>query len=350
MQTYRELIHLVQAKFNGPSAVSLRLCVRWFEPGFVETFRTAERGFRELDRIDGAVRETHRRLHRALEARSEAQERERIQAEKDLEMVRIRHRHAVAARPVSRWLRQRLGQTVGGLAASGLNRLWSGGTARELKTEIRRLRKRLSRLRTEIAEGNRETFAEFEAEVAGICLELIEHDRMFLQHLYHRFGLEVESIVFTVASGRILDMLADAGEAGRQARAALGLDPLGCGADAPCSAEEIRSHIREDPDLVAYVGLGPEAVLEGTLEAFVRIKLLTGRVTLPGYDRNWVAHLPPPGEFGRAQAVYGHFPHQLSWLKRPLPGMQVAANGLVTFDDAPEEARSAAPAAAAAAR
>jgi len=334
MQTYRELIHVVQAKFNGPSAVSLRLCVRWFEPDFVETFGTAERGFRELDRIDGSVRDTHRRLHRALETRTDALQRERIQVEKDLEMVRIRHKHAVAARPASRWLRRRLGQTAGGLVAALLNRVWSGGEARRLKADKADLRKRLGALRTEIAEADRETFAEFEAEVAGVCLELIEHDRMFLQHLYHRFGLEVESIVFTVASGRILDLIADDTAAGEEARQSLGLDGVGCAGTAPCTAEEIRAHIRSDPDLVAHVGLGPEAVLEGTLEAFARVKLLTGAAKLPGYDRNWVAHLPPPGEFGRAQAEYHHFAHQLGWLKKPLPGMTVAGNGLVTFDDA----------------
>jgi len=103
--------------------------------------------------------------------------------------------------------------------------------------------------------------------------------------------------------------------------------------DAECTGEEIRVHIRADPELTAHVGLGPEAVLEGTLEAYLRIKLLTGAIALPGYDRNWVAHLPPPGEFGRAQAEYGHFPHQLGWLRCPLPGMEVAANGLVTFAD-----------------
>ena len=333
MQTYRELIHTVQTKFNGPSAVTLRLCVRWFEPDFVETFRTAERGFRDLDRIDGAVRDTHRRLHRALETRTEALERDRIQAEKDLEMIRIRHKHAVAARPASLWLRRRLGQVFGGLAASALNAVWSDGEARALKREKKALRSRLGKLRTEIAEAGRETFAEFEAEVAGVCLELIEHDRMFLQHLYHRFGLEVESIVFTVASGRVLDLIADDTAAGREARATLGLDDLGCRAEAACTGEGLRAHIRTDTDLVTYVGLGPEAVLEGTLEAFLRVKLLTGTVEVPGYDRSWVAHLPPPGEFGRAQAEYGHFPHQLSWLRRPVPGMEVAGNGLVTLTD-----------------
>ena len=347
MSTYRELIHLVQTRFNGPSAVSLRLCVRWFEPDFVETFRTAERGFRDLDRIDSGVRATHRRLHRALEARSEALERERIQAEKDLEMVRIRHKHAVAARPASRWLRRRLGQAVGGLVAGLVNALWSGGEARPLKAEKRVLRRRLGELRGEIAEAGREIFAEHEAEVAGICLELIEHDRMFLQHLYHRFGLEVESIVFTVASGRILDLIAAPDEVGQSARASLGLDGLGCTPEAPCTGEGLRAHIRADPELTAHVGLGPEAVLEGTLEAWLRVKLLTGAIELAGHDRNWVAHLPPPGEFGRAQAEYGHFPHQLGWLRSPLPGMSVAANGLVTIDTPQGRAQDAAAARAA---
>jgi len=258
MQTYRELIHLVQTKFNGPSAVSLRLCVRWFEPDFVETFRTAERGFRELDRIDSAVRATHRRIHRALEERTETMQRERIHTEKDLEMIRIRHKHAVAARPASRWLRRRMGQVLGGLLAGLLNGIWSGGEARRLKARKRTLRKRLATLRGDIAAANRTIFAEFEAEVAGVCLELIEHDRMFLQHLYHRFGLEVESIVFTVASGRILDLIADETNEAGEARRLLELDDLVCEGE-PCTGERIRAHIRTDPELLAHVGLGPEA-------------------------------------------------------------------------------------------
>ncbi|MEM1343276.1 MAG: hypothetical protein AAGI34_01700 [Pseudomonadota bacterium] len=332
MQTYRELIYLVQTKVNGPSAVSLRLCVRWFEPGFTATFRTAERGFRDLDRIDEAVRGVHRLIHSEMEVRTDALERERILVEKDFEMVRIRRKHAVAERPASRWLRRRLGQALGGLVAALLNQFWSSREARRLGAEKKRLRRRLGELRTEIAEISREIFAAHEAEVVGVCLELIEHDRMFLQHLYHRFGLEVESIIFTVASGRILDLIAADTPQGQEARAVLG---LGCGEH--CTAEGIREQIRSDPTLVEYVGLAPEAVLEGTLEAYARVKLLTGEIALQGYEHNWIAHLPPPGEFGRAQAEYNHFSHQLGWLKKALPGMRVAPSGLVEVEGPPAE-------------
>ena len=340
MQTYRELIHLVQTKFNGPSAVCLRIAVRYFERDFVETFRTAERGFRELDRLDDQVRETHRSIHAELKATTDPLERERILAEKAHEMIRIRRKHAIAAQPVALWLRRRLGQWMGSMAAGVVNSLWSSSKARELKREKRTLRARLVELRTEIAEAHRRIFSAHEAEVAGVCLELIEHDRMFLSHLYHRFGLEVESLSFTVASGRVLELVAEDTEGGRQARNDLGLAGSACDVSPDCTAEGLREQIRRDPVLVTYVGLGPEAVLEGTLEAYIRVKLLLGEITLPGYSPHWIAHLPPPGEFGRAQAEYMHFSHQLGWLKRPLPGMEVEANGLVTLA---EERAGAAP-------
>ncbi len=337
MQTYRELIHLVQTKFNGPSAVCLRIAVRHFERDFIDTFRTAERGFRDLDRIDDTVRAVHRNIHEEMKARTDPLERERILAEKDNEMVRIRRKHAIAKRPVSMWLRRRLGQFFGSIAASLLNMIWSSAEARDLKRERRRLRTRLGELRTEIAEQHREIFSEHEAEVAGVCLELIEHDRMFLSHLYHRFGLEVESLKFTVASGRVLELIAADTPAGAQARRALGMDAIAC-ADEPCTADILREKIRADADLNEYVGLGPEAVLEGTLEAYLRIKILLGRVRIPGFNAHWIAHLPPPGEFGRAQIEHGHLAHQLAWLKKPLPGMEIQANGLVVIDSAPAEA------------
>ena len=332
METYRTLIHLVQAKFNGPSAVSLRVVVRFFEPSFVETFRTAERGFRELDRIDDRVREVHRRLHGDLKARTDPLERERIQAEKDHEMVRIRRKHAIAGRPVSLWLRRRFGQVFGGFAASLLNALWSSGEARRLRRELRAIRARLDALRTDIAEQRRDIFAAHEAEVVGVCLELIEHDRMFLSHLFHRFGLEVESVNFTVASGRVLELLAADTEAGARARAALGLEGLVCDGPERCEVEAIRERIRSDPVLIEYVGLAPLAVLEGTLEAYLRIGILLGTVRLPDYTANWVTHLPPPAEFGRAQREYTHFAHQLGWLKKLPPGLRVLDNGLVEID------------------
>ncbi|GMG81588.1 hypothetical protein LNKW23_08010 [Paralimibaculum aggregatum] len=343
MQTYRELIHLVQTKFNGPSAVCLRIAVRYFEQEFVETFRTAERGFRELDRLDDKVRATHRSIHDELKTNTDPLERERIAAEKDHEMIRIRRKHAIAAQPVSLWLRRRLGQFLGSLVAPVVNLAWSSLGARELKREKRKLRARLYELRTAIAEEHRRIFSEHEAEVAGVCLELIEHDRMFLSHLYHRFGLEVESLKFTVASGRVLELVAADNEAGARARRELGLDGSGCGETLICDAEALREQVRLDPELQTYVGLGPEAVLEGTFEAYLRIKLLLGTITLPGYSPHWIAHLPPPGEFGRAQLEYQHFAHQLGWLKRPLPGMEVHTNGLVSLGELPEGEPATAP-------
>ena len=98
MRTYRELIATVQATFNGPSALSLRLAVRFFEPGFVTTFRTAEAGFRDLDRLDEELRALHREVHEAMERRTGADEAERERVERELEMVRLKVRHRAAAR------------------------------------------------------------------------------------------------------------------------------------------------------------------------------------------------------------------------------------------------------------
>lgn len=332
MRTYRELIYLVHTKFNGPSAVSMRLVVRYFEQSFIETFSTAEKGFRDLDRIDDRVRAVHRGIHRDLQDRTERLERDRIQAEKDYEMMRIRKKHVIANRPTSLWLRRRTGQLLGGFLSFFVNWLWSSSEAKALKAEHKRLRTRLRDLQTEIAEEERKIFSEHEAEVVGVCLELIEHDRKFLQHLYHRFGLEVDSLSFTVASGRVLELLAEGSERGERARAELNLGHL-ADPGALCDADTVRSHVRSDRDLTEYVGLGPEAVLEGTLEPYLRVKLLLGHVEIPGYSPHWVAHLPPPGEFGRAQQEYGHFAHQLAWLKKPIPGLQVLANGLVIMGE-----------------
>ena len=98
------------------------------------------------------------------------------------------------------------------------------------------------------------------------------------------------------------------------------------------NVDRVRAHIRQDADLESYVGLGPESVLEGALEPYLRIKLLLGKLDLDGYSAHWVAHLPPPSEFGRAQAEYDHFSHQLAWLKRAPHGLKVAENGLVSFE------------------
>ncbi|MGF1446270.1 MAG: hypothetical protein ACFBRM_08710 [Pikeienuella sp.] len=338
MQTYRELIQLVQTKFNGPSAVCLRITLRYFEPEFIETFRTAELGFRELDRIDDQMRATHRAIHEELKARTDPLERERIHAEKANEMARIRRKHAIAKRPVAVWLRRRLGQFFGNMVAWLVNTVWSSPEARELRRAKRAHRDRLTELRTEIAEQHREIFSLHEAEVVGLCLELIEHDKMFLGHLYHRFGLEVESLKFTVASGRVLELIAADTPEGARARTELGLDWVSCAGSPACTAETMREAIRRDPALTEYVGLGPESVLEGTLEAYLRVKLLLGTLRLPGYSPHWIAHLPPPGEFGRAQTEYQHFAHQLGWLKKALPGMDVGPNGLVSLTDDPPQA------------
>jgi hypothetical protein len=194
-----------------------------------------------------------------------------------------------------------------------------------------------------LKEANRRIFAEHHPEVIGVCLELIEHDQMFLKHLYFRFGLEMESLTFTVASGRVLQLMAEDTPAGIAARKAMHLEGLGELDDTdPLIVDWIRTQIRCDPDLDRYVGLGPESVLEGALEPYLRIKLLLGKLDLEGYSPHWVAHLPPPAEFGRAQAEYDHFSHQLAWLKRTPPGLRVADNGLVSFDaDATEELQAA---------
>ena len=324
MRTYRELIYLVQAKFNGPSAVSLRIAVRFFEPGFVETFRTAERGFRDLDRIDADMRVLHSALHAELETETETLERERIDLERRVEILRIelkgalRQRRAkfLLLRPVSAFWR----------------RLFGTAEERHLRREKKTAAKALGTVRKTLRERNREIFDEHHAEIMGICLELIEHDLQFLKHLYFRFGLEMESLTFTVASGRVLDLLAADDPAGEESREALGLDALkGLDVDA------VRALLRADTDLQRYVGMGPEAVMEGALEPWLRIKLLLGELALPGYSAHWVAHLPPPAEFGRAQAEYDHFQHQLAWLKRPLPGVTVAENGIVTIDGAADD-------------
>lgn len=329
MRTYRELIYLVQAKFNGPSAVTLRITVRYFEPDFVETFQTAERGFRDLDRIDAEMRRLHRDLHTELHEATAEMERERIALERQFEMARIKLKRLIDAGRSRIWLRRTLLRPF-----SAIGRLiWGKPEQRELRQEKKEAGRKLAELRKELKETNRRVFADHHAEVLGVCLELIEHDRMFLQHLYFRFGLEMESLTFTVASGRILELLAEPTEAGARCRVELGLNGAGI---ANLDIDAIRLRLREDPDLQTYVGLGPEAVLEGALEPWLRVKLLLGHVMLPGYSAHWIAHLPPPAEFGRAQAEYDHFSHQLAWLKQPLPGLEVADNGLVLFSDPPD--------------
>lgn len=335
MRIYRELVYLVQAKFNGPTAVSLRLAVRYFEKNFVETFQTAEREFRTLDRLDGDVRAIHRGLHSELAAATHPLERERIQTEKSAEMARIRLKQVIANRPMNIWLRKRSGRYFSAILGWLVNRIWSVGEEREIKTQKRDLDRKLRDLRRDIDEQSRLIFARHEEEVVGICLELIEHDQMFLQHLYHRFWLEMESLTFSVASGRLMHMIASDTEAGAQARRELGLSGVGAfdvtGGKPDIHA--IRAAIRADSDLQRYVGLGPEAVLEGSLEPYLRVKLLLGRISLPGYTAHWIAHLPPPAEFGRAQAEYDHFSHQLAWLKTSIPGIFVQENGLVLVDE-----------------
>lgn len=336
MRTYRELIYQVQAKFSGPSAVTLRLTVRYFEPDFVETFRTAERGFRDLDRIDAEMRALHRALHVELEGATMAMERERIALDREFEMARIKLKSLIDAQRHEKWLLRTLMRPVSAL----VRWIWGKPEIRALRQEKKEAGAKLSEMRKALKEKHREIFAAHHAEVLGVCLELIEHDQQFLKHLYFRFGLEMESLTFTVASGRILELLTEETEAAALARRELELDDLAGFANEalPIDIHAMRSHIRADPDLETYVGLGPEAVLEGALEPYLRIKLLLGKLHLPGYSEHWVAHLPPPAEFGRAQAEYNHFPHQLAWLKKPLPGLEVADNGLVIFakDTGPE--------------
>lgn len=335
MRTYRELVYLVQAKFNGPSAVSLRVAVQFFEPVFVETFQTAERGFRDLDRIDAEMRVLHRDLHVELEEATATLERERIALERDFEIKRIRLKRLLAERSARFWLWRPLTWIY--------LRFFGNAAERKLRAEKKALNKRLTELRKELKETNRRIFESHHPEVLGVCLELIEHDQMFLKHLYFRFGLEMESVTFTIASGRILQMIAENTPAGAAAREALELDTLGALDDThPLIVDRIRTHLRRDNDLKKYVGLGPESVLEGALEPYLRIKLLLGKLRLEGYSPHWVAHLPPPAEFGRAQAEYDHFQHQLAWLKQVPPGVVVADNGLVTFENEAESELQAA--------
>jgi len=267
MQVYRELIYLVQAKFNGPTAISLRIALRFFERNFVETFQTAEREF----------------------------------TEKQQEMARIQLKQLIAERPMNVWLRRRSGRFFSALLGWLGHRIWSVGEVRELRSQRRALTRKLSELRKDIAEQSHLIFSRHEADVVGISLELIEHDHMFLQHLYHRFWLEMESLTFTVASGRLMQMIGGDTEAGAQARKALGLTEMpGIREGEIANVETIRAAIRNDEDLRSFVGLGPEAVLEGSLEPYLRIKLLLKKITLPGYSAHWIAHLPPPSEFASA--------------------------------------------------
>lgn len=331
MRTYRELVYLVQAKFNGPSAVSLRIAVQFFEPIFVETFRTAERGFRDLDRIDAEMRVLHRDLHVGLEEATADLERERIALERAVEIKRVRLKSLLFERRANFWLWRPFSALY--------LRIFGNAAERKLRAEKKAENKKLIEIRKELKETNRRIFAEHHPEVIGVCLELIEHDLMFLKHLYFRFGLEMESLTFTVASGRLLQLMAENTPSGYEARKAMELEELSALDEThPLIVDRIRTHIRRDPDLDRYVGLGPESVLEGALEPYLRIKLLLGKLALEGYSPHWVAHLPPPAEFGRAQAEYDHFSHQLAWLKRAPPGLNVADNGLVSFDDDPFEA------------
>ncbi len=328
MRTYRELVNLVQAKFNGPSAVSLRVTVQFFEPIFVQTFRTAERGFRDLDRIDAEMRELHRGLHTELEEATAKIERERITLERDFEIKRVRLKGLLAERSAKYWLLRPV--------TALYRRIFGTSAERKLRSEKNELNKKLIQIRKDLKETNRRIFADHHPEVIGVCLELIEHDQMFLKHLYFRFGLEMESLTFTIASGRVLQLMAEDTPAGLKARTAMDLESLAeLDETDPMIVDHIRSKIRLDPDLATYVGLGPESVLEGALEPYLRIKLLLGKLDLKGYTPHWVAHLPPPAEFGRAQAEYDHFSHQLAWLKRVPPGLTVAENGLVSFADDP---------------
>lgn len=325
MRTYRELIYLVQAKFNGPSAVSLRIAVQFFEPIFVETFRTAERGFRDLDRIDADMRELHRGLHVELEQATVELERKRIALERAFEIKRVRLKSLLAERSAKFWLWRP--------TTALYRRLFGTADERALRAEKKDLNKQLVALRKELKETNRRIFADHHPEVIGVCLDLIEHDQMFLKHLYHRFGLEMESLTFTVASGRLLQLMAEDTPEAVKARDALVLEGLADFDTHDASiVDRVRAFIRDDKDLKDYVGLGPESVLEGALEPYLRIKLLLGKLNLDGYSEHWVAHLPPPSEFGRAQAEYDHFSHQLGWLKRAPHGLRVAENGLVSFD------------------
>ncbi len=333
MSTYRELIYTVQARFNGPSAICMRVAVRYFERGFVETFETAERGCRNLDRLDGYIRALHRTIHDELTVSNDHLERRRIALEREVETTRLRLARVYAEQPLRVWLKRRSGYRVSAVVGWFFNRLFAG-EARDLRAQRSELSTELAALRRELVEARRDIFMRHEPEVVGLCLELIEHDQMFLQNLYHRFWLELESLSFTVATGRLMNLLADDDDDAERARADLGLDALGA-VERPQGMRRVdlvRAHLREDADFRDHVGLGPEAVLEASLEPYLRVKLMLGRIALPGYTTHWIAHLPPPAEFGRAQAEYDHFPHQLAWLKKPIPGLRVMENGLVEID------------------
>lgn len=333
MSTYRELIYTVQARFNGPSAICLRVAVRYFEDNFVRTFETAERGFRNFDRVDEQIRAIHRDIHAELSAATNRMERERIRLEKDFEMTRLTLNRVYAEQPLRLWLHKRSGYRVSAFLGWFFNRIWAG-EARVLRARKVGISRELAALRKKIVEQRRIIFMRHEPEVVGLCLELIEHDQMFLQTLYHRFWLELESLTFSVATGRLMNLLAGDTEAAGRARTELGLEPLGGvdRAEGVRRVDMVRAHLRDDADFRAHVGLGPEAVLEASLEPYLRVKLMLGRISLPGYSTHWIAHLPPPAEFGRAQADYDHFSHQLAWLKKPIPGLRVLANGLIEID------------------
>jgi|GEM_PF-2133816 len=334
MSTYRELIYTVQARFNGPSAICLRIAVRYFERNFVDTFETAERGCRNLDRIDALIRAQHRAIHDELSDATNSLEYNRVRLEREVETTRLRLARVYAEQPLRIWLKRRSGYRVSAFVGWFFNRLWAG-EARELRGRKAELSKELATLRRDSIDTRRDIFMKHEPEVVGLCLELIEHDQRFLQTLYHRFWLEMESLSFTVSTGRLMNLLADDTDDAARARADLGLSALDDIArpEGMRRVDLVRAHLRADADFSTYVGLGPEAVLEASLEPYLRVKLMLGRIALPGYVTHWIAHLPPPAEFGRAQADYDHFSHQLAWLKKPIPGLRVLDNGLVEIDD-----------------
>ena len=334
MSTYRDLIYMVQSRFNGPSAICMRIAVRYFEPGFVQTFETAERGFRNFDRVDAEIRGIHHTIHSELSAATNRLERQRIATEKELEMTRLELKLLYAEMPLSVWMRRR-GWFVSAVFGWFFNRIWRAREANGLRNRMRELSRELVDLRKRIVDLRADIFRRHEAQVVGLCLELIEHDQMFLQTLYHRFWLELESLTFTVATGQLMKMLAHDSDAGERARDELGLSDLNSQLEAQRDkhpVEVVRAYLRSDKDFRTYVGLGPEAVLEASLEPYFRIKLMLGRIALPGYSTHWIAHLPPPAEFGRAQASYDHFSHQLAWLKKPIPGLNVLENGLIEIE------------------
>ena len=271
------------------------------------------------------MRELHRGLYLELEEATAEIEQKRVRLEREFEIKRVRLKSLLVERSAKFWLWRPI---------TALYRRFFGTAAeRALRADKKTLNKELVALRKELKETNRRIFADHHPEVIGVCLELIEHDQMFLKHLYHRFGLEMESLTFTVASGRLLQLMAEDTDAAASAREAMDLEALAqLDVTDIAIVDRVRAHIRQDADLESYVGLGPESVLEGALEPYLRIKLLLGKLNLDGYSAHWVAHLPPPSEFGRAQAEYDHFSHQLAWLKRAPHGLKVAENGLVSFE------------------